>query len=706
MTNELTTKNIIELKFPDGPRLRPSMYLGADRQMTVAYREIVDNSTTEVLKGFATTVWVTFRADGGFEVSDNGRGLPVDTNAAGKHGFDLTLATLHSGGNFANTQGKNGPGLNGVGGAVVNALSSRFSIEVFKNKKCYRLDYQKGHPGYFDDSNGVESPDNPFKSGNKIIETADKRPVAEKKIRPTGTTITWWFDRGVFTEGEEVDIDDMIDRLKYTVYIVPNLRIFVKDEVNTNEDGSPREFEFYGDGGIKEMVQIISSNEILEGTQKNRGDEFEQAGIYYLQSTGKYNTKANVQDENGNFVQRAVEREVPVELAFRWSNDFEPNVRSFVNTIQTHLGGVHEEAFQRALTDVFGAKMGSMKGIGVGKNEEKPIATDYLEGLSAVISLNVLEPQFQGQQKDKLGGADVKRGLVNAFSQMLKEFSEEPKNRPAVESIFKKAIEAMKTRKLAAEAKEVRQANKKISSSASMPAKLRDCDMTGTDESELWIAEGDSAAGGLVRARDAKYQAVVPIRGKILNVWKATPKEILDNKEIQSLIKCIGAGSGDHFDINNIRYGRIFFAADADVDGLHINTLLTTLFFKIFKPMIEEGRVFQAVTPLYEIHELVGAKKTHYAVTEQDRKKIADKLDRAGVRYKVDRNKGLGELADVTLRDYTMDPINRTVRQITIEDAEAAMAGLELTMGEDSNLRKVWMADNYNTAITSGMIDV
>jgi DNA gyrase subunit B len=707
---ELTSKDIVELKFPNGPRLRPSMYLGEQgKQQTVGFREISDNSITEALKGHADKVKVIFHKDGSYEVQDNGRGLPTDTNSEGKNGFILTLATLHSGGNFANTStGKNGPGLNGVGGSVVNALSSRFSITVYKNKKQYKLDFQRGYAGHFDDSVDFRE-DSPFKESNKIIESADKRKAAQKKEWPHGTVVRWFYDDTVgFPSGETVDIDDIVDRLKYTVYIVPGLTIEVLDETRENEDGTHYQWSFRGDGGIREMVQIISNDGALPGTEQNKGDEYAKNGVFFLKTIGKYKTRTNIIDDAGHSQSREVEREIPIELAFRYGAGYDDNLRSFVNTIQTHMGGVHEEAFLKVLVDVLGDKMGSMKGIGIGKNDEKPSEVDYLEGLSAVLSINVLEPQFVGQQKDKLSGPDVKKAMVNALNDTFTNFVNAPANRTFIEPIFKKVIEAMRTRKAALEAKDVKRANQKLSSSASMPAKLRDCDFTGTDESELLICEGDSAAGTITKARDAAYQAVLPIRGKILNAWKASDGDILKNVEVQGIVKCLGAGSGTHFDVDNIRYGRVLFAADSDVDGLHINTLLTALFYKLFRSMVEQGRVYQAVSPLFEVTVGTGSKKEiFYPGDDTEMTTLANQLKKEGKKWKSERNKGLGEMDKDVFHDTVLDPTNRRIRRITLNDAEKALTALELAMGADSSDdRKSWLGDNYQVALDSGLVDL
>lgn len=703
---DFSAKDIIELKFPNGPRMRPSMYLGEQgSQQTVSLREIYDNSVTESLKGFANKIRVVFHKDNSYEVQDNGRGLPVDSDENGKNGFIKTLATLHAGSNFANSStGKNGPGTNGVGGSVVNALSKRFSITVYKDGKQFTLDFRKGYPGHFNDKAKGYSTDNEFKPGDKISVTADKRKVSEKKEWKTGTIIRWTFDESCFPPGETVDIDNIVERLKYTVYIVPGLTINVVDETRANEDGTPYQWNFEGIGGLREMVDVIATDKVLPGTQQNKGDDFEKQGIFDIKTTGFYNDRTF---DTSTGEATVVKREVPIELAFRYGEGFDTNVRSFVNTIQTHIGGVHEEAMEKAIVDVFGEKISSMKGSGIGKNDEKPIGSDYYEGLTAVISINVLDPQFVGQQKDKLSGPAVKKAITTALTKELEKFVNIPANRSYIESMFKKAIEAMKTRESAAEAKLVRQASKKLANSSSMPHKLKDCAFIGTDESELYICEGDSAASTITASRIAEFQAVLPIRGKILNVWRASARDILKNQEVQDIIKCLGAGSGDSFDVNNARYGKVIFAADADVDGLDINTLLTTLFFKMFRPMIEEGRVFQAVSPLFEIHVGSGQSgKILYAADDAEMVKITKKLQSENKKYKLQRAKGLGELDKEVFSDIVLDPRNRKVKRITIDNAEYAVEALELTRGNDADARKQWMSDNYQTAIDSGMVDL
>lgn len=694
-----SAEDIVKLEYPISIWKRTSMYLGErGRQQTVAVREIIDNSVHEKLRGFATRMRVTFGADGSIEVQDNGRGLPVDENKQLKtNGIILTMATLHAGANFSNNvaAGKAGAGLNGVGASAANALSKRFDVTVYKNNKCYRLSFQDGFAGHFAGS----SPADKFKAGTSISEEKDARPAAEKKLWKTGTSIKLWFNEERFPRDEAVDIDDLVDRLKYTAYIVPGLEIEIVDENRTYEDGSFYTWSFCSEHGLSEMVEVIAPDAMLPNTD-TKGNLFTEKGIYYLETQGSYTE--TTADETGKIAD--VPRTVTAELALRYGTGYEKNLASFVNTIHTHLGGVHERALEKALLKTFGERMASMRGVLTAK-DEPPIIDDYFEGMTIALSVNVPEPQFVGQQKDKLSGPEVEKALVKAFTALFTDFVSAPSNQKILKPMFEKIVQASKNRLAASEAKLAKRKSNQVASSA-MPAKLADCDLTGTEESELLICEGDSAAGTVKKARDATYQAVIPIRGKILNSFKATNGDILKNKEVMEIAKAIGAGFGKDFDIDKIRYGKVLFAADADVDGLQINNLLFTVFNRLFRPMIEEGRVYQTVPPLYEVH--VGSGKSAeviYVADDVELNHLVKKLEKANKTYKLDRNKGLGQMSAESFYDTVLDPEKRTLRRITIQDAEEAEAALLLTMGANSQERKVFMGDNFQVAIDSGLVE-
>jgi len=694
-----TADDLQKLEYPMSIWRRPSMYLGErGTQQSVATREIIDNSVHESVRGFADRIKVVFGKDGSVTVQDNGRGLPTDINKkTGVNGIILTMATLHAGANFGNNvaAGKAGAGLNGVGASATNALSKRFDAIIYKAGKRYQLSFQDGFAGHFDG----ETPEDSFSKSDEILVSKDERKPAEKKDFKTGTIIKLWFNEERFPADETIDIDDLVDRLKYTAYIAPGLHIDIIDENRQYEDGTNYTWEFFSEHGLEEMVEAISEDAFLPGTEA-KTNVFTEKGIYTLKTEGNYNELTS--DDEGKV--NEIKRTVTAEIAFRYGTGYEKKLNSFVNTIHTHLGGVHEQAFEKALVEAFGARMSSMRGILTAK-DEPPIIDDFFEGMTVALSVNVPEPQFVGQQKDKLSGPEVRKALTKALTELFTKFANDPNNQKILKPMFEKVAQASKNRHDAAIAKLAKRKNTQVSSS-SMPAKLSDCDLTGTEESELLICEGDSAKGTILKARDATYQAVIPIRGKILNSYKADMKQILNNSEITDIAKAIGAGFGKEFDIERIRYGKVLFAADADVDGSHINILLYTVFNRMFKSMIEEGRVYQTVPPLFEITYGTGkSQKIDYAANEAELSQIVKKLEKSGKKYKVERNKGLGEMTPEAFSETVLDPATRSLRRITLKDVQAAEEALVLTMGDNSQERKDFIGDNFQTAIDTGLVE-
>lgn len=698
--DNFTANEIVKLEYPVSVWKRPSMYLGErGAQKSVSVREIQDNAVQECLRGYADTVLITFGKDRSVTIQDNGRGLPVDVNKKnGTNGIILTMATLHAGSNFTSNvlAGKAGAGVNGVGSSAVNALSKRFDAIVFKNGNKYSLSFQDGYPGHFDG----DTPDSNFTPGTDIIVEKDNRPASEKKIFKTGTLIKLWFNDDRFPKDEEINIPDLIDRLKYTAYIVPKIHLNVVDKTRQYEDGSDYTYQFYSENGLPEMVEAIAPDAVLPDTIA-KGNIFSEKGIQYLTTQGSY-MESSI-DENGKPIN--IERTVTAEIAFRYGTGYEKTLTSFVNTIHTHLGGVHEKAFEKALMKTFGERMSSMRGIMTAK-DEPPIIDDFFEGMTIALSVNVPEPQFVGQQKDKLSGPEVEKALTKAITGELTKFVNDSNNQKILKPMFEKVVTATRNRHAAAEAKLAKRKSSQVSSSA-MPSKLADCDITGTEESELIICEGDSAAGTVENARNATFQAVLPIRGKILNTLTVDNKKILANKEIMDIATAIGAGFGNNFDIDKIRYGKILFAADADADGLQINNLLFTLFNRLFKQMVLEGRVYQTMPPLFEIHYGSGKNsQVVYALNETILAQEIKKLEASGVKkYDIKRNKGLGSMSAEAFSETVLDPETRSLRRIALEDVAAAEDALNLTMGENSQERKDFMTDNFQTAIDSGLVE-
>lgn len=699
MAENYNADSITKLEYPVSIWRRPSMYLGErGTQQSIGCREIIDNAIHESMRGFADRVKITFGKDKSFTVQDNGRGLPTDVNKkTGVNGIILTMATLHAGANFSSNvaAGKAGAGLNGVGASATNALSKRFDAIVYKTGKRHELSFQDGYAGHF----AGEGPDAEFTRNDDIVTEKDDRKPADKKNFKTGTIIRLWYNEDRFPADEAIDIDDLVDRLKYTAYIVPGLHIDVVDENRQYDDGSNYTWSFFSENGLEEMVEAVATDETLPGTDI-KGDPFTERGIYSLKTEGHY-TELSSNDE-GHAVD--VKRTVTAEIAFRYGTGYEKKLNSFVNTIHTHLGGVHEQAFEKALVTAFGDRMNSMRGILTAK-DEPPIIDDFFEGMTVALSVNVPEPQFVGQQKDKLSGPEVRKALTKALTDLFTKFANDANNQKVLKPIFEKVALAAKNRREAAVVKLAKRKNTQVSSAA-MPAKLSDCDLTGTEESELLICEGDSAKGTIVEARDATYQAVIPIRGKVLNSYKADMKSILNNNEISDIAKAIGAGFGKDFDIERIRYGKILFAADSDVDGLHINNLLYTVFNRMFRQMIVEGRVYQTVPPLFEVTYGTGRnQKVEYVANETELNRVVKKLDKAGKKYKIERNKGLGEMSPEAFSETVLNPETRSLRRITLEDVESAELALALTMGDNSQERKDFIGDNFQTAIDSGLVE-
>ena len=702
-TEIVESYNADSIKHPEYPVSiwkRPSMYLG-DRgeQQSVGIRELTDNATQEGLRGYADRVRVIFNKDDSVIVQDNGRGLPVDVNRkSGENGIILTMATLHAGANFTSDvkAGQAGAGLNGVGASVANALASRFDVIVYRGGSIYELSFQDGYPGHF---NG-DGPNAAFKPGTDIKKRKDDRPAAERKVWKTGTRIQIWYNKERFPDDEHVDRDDLIERLRGVSYIIPGLHIDIEDNLRTNDDGTPYSWSFYSDEGVPAFVENIAPDDLLSGSETKNGDGFEKKGIYSFHTEGHYDERTT--DENGARI--IAHRTVTADVAMRWGIGYEKTLRSYVNTIHTQDGGVHEDALEDALTSAFTDRMGSIRGL-LSKNDETPVSDDILSGATIIISINVPEPQFKGQEKHRLSGPEVKKTLSKSLTESIEKLVRSPREQDAFKIIFDKIKMAANDRRDAQNAKLLKRQSHRVSS-ASLPAKLSDCAMTDTPESELLICEGDSAAGTVRDARDATYQAVLPIRGKILNCLRADMKAILASKEVNDIAKALGAGMGENFDSERCRYGRIIFAADADVDGLQIDNLLYTVFNRLFHSLIEEGRVFQAVPPLYEIR--VGSGKnqeTLYAIDGAARDKIMKRLDAGGRKYSVSRDKGLGEMEIDDFYNTVLDPEKRTLRRITLEDADAAAAALDLTMNDSSPEKKEFMSDHYEDAINTGLIE-
>jgi len=657
-------------------------------QKSVAIREITDNSVDEVIGGHAERVKVSFFEDGSVEVKDNGRGLPVDIgeNSEGKNvsGIILTLGTVNAGGKFSVDSERFSGGLNGLGAASTIFVSSRADITVYRNNKKYSLSFKEGKPGFFDKPDDPKANFKELEDLTYVKEEKDTRSAKEKKAWKTGTTVKTWLDNDVFTSKYPINRLDITERLRGTTFLLPGLEVEIHNEIDKVEvDGEekPRVDKFKFENGLEELVLLNQNSDKL-------------SDVIHLEARETYKEVIPVLQENGKVKNQEVDRVVIAEVALGWDVGYKYSMESYVNTIRTRLGGVHEVAFERALVNSFNDKISSMRGMLPATLKAKPNFDDYSEGLSVVLSVKISEPQFTGQAKEELGGREAQRALQKLLTEVFTKFANAGKNSDAMRVIGKKVSDATKARQAEKDAKDILRQKNRLESSTALPHKLVDCDVTHTEDSELYIVEGDSAKGALKAARYYTNQALLPIRGKIVNTNKQTVKKVLENKEVQDIIRCMDAGVGKDFDIDKLRYGRVFFATDADVDGGAISVLLIMLYWDLFKPMIEDGRVYQILSPLFLIEPKKKGMKNMYALNNIEYDEIIRNLEKDGIKYETKRLKGLGEAGAKILNETAMNPETRTVKQITIGDVEKAQQMLDITLGPNVGPRKDWIERN------------
>jgi DNA gyrase subunit B len=650
-------------------RKRPGMYIGSTdtRGLMHCVWEIIDNGVDEALAGYAHRVEVTLHADGSVEVYDDGRGIPTDKEPkTGLPGVEVVATKLHAGGKFGGSSYAATGGLHGVGLSVVNALSSRMDIDVDRSPARQGMSFQRGVPGVF----AGEGP-----SAGFAVQSGLTRKGSRVAKGRTGTLIRFWPDRQIFTKDAGFVYDDLIARARQTSFIVPGLELVIRDL----RGDSPTEEKFRHDGGIAEFVDFLAHDEPV-------------TPILRLQGSDTFTETVPMLDEQGHMTPQDVERELTVDVACRWGMGYESEVRSFVNVIATPKGGTHVSGFEQAITRTFNESMRATRTLKA--NDDDVIKDDVLEGLTAVVTVRLAEPQFEGQTKEILGTPAARTVVRKVVAAELKKVltSTKAADKAVAKRVMEKVYGAAKTRLTLRQQKET-QRRKNALESSSLPAKLADCRSNDNDRTELFIVEGDSALGTAKMARNSEFQALLPIRGKILNVQKASVGDMLKNTECASIIQVVGAGSGRTFDLEARRYGRIIFMADADADGAHIRTLLATLFMKYMPDLVHAGRVYSAVPPLHRI-ELSNPKKgmDKYIYTYSDdelQRKLAE-LKKKNVNWKdpVQRYKGLGEMDADQLAETTMDPRHRTLRRLTVDDAEAAAGVFELLMGSDVAPRK------------------
>jgi DNA gyrase subunit B len=651
------------------------MYIGSTdtRGLMHCLWEIIDNGVDEALAGACDLIEVTLHRDGSAEVHDHGRGIPVDKEPkTGLPGVEVVFTKLHAGGKFGGSSYVATGGLHGVGASVVNALSARLDVDIDRPPSKQGMSFRRGVPGVFD-GDGV--------SAEFTARSGLSRKGARVAKAKTGTHIRFWPDRQIFTKDAQFEWDGLIGRARHTSFIVPGLELVIRDL----RGDQPVEEKFRHDGGIAEFAEFLAHDEKV-------------TDILRLQGTDTFTETVPMLDDKGHMTPQEVERELGVDVAVRWGTGYDTEIRSYVNVIATPKGGTHLAGFESAVTKTFNEVMRSTKALRV--NDDNVVKDDVLEGMTAVVTVRLAEPQFEGQTKEILGTPAARGVVTKVVSAELKRFLTSTKRDQKAQArlVMEKVVAASKTR-LAARQQRDTQRRKNALESSALPAKLADCRATDNDRTELFIVEGDSALGTAKMARNSEFQALLPIRGKILNVQKASVGDMLKNAECASIIQVVGAGSGRTFDIDARRYGRIIFMADADSDGAHIRCLLATLFFKYMPDLISEGRVYSAVPPLHRI-ELTNPKKgtERYVYTYSDaelQRKLAE-LARKNLRWKdpVQRYKGLGEMDAKQLADTTMDRRHRTLRRITIDDAEAATEVFELLMGSEVAPRKEFLVSN------------
>ncbi len=631
--NEYDASEIQVLEGLEAVRKRPGMYIGSTSSSGLHHLvyEIVDNAIDEALAGYCTEILVQINADGTITVVDNGRGIPVDIQAqTGRPALEVVFSVLHAGGKFGGGGYKVSGGLHGVGASVVNALSEWLVVQVHKDGNIYEMRFSRG---------GITQE-------MKVVGTTDH----------TGTTVTFKPDPEMFRDTTEYEYDILHTRMREQAFLNAGLKIQTVDL----REGREQSDEMHYAGGIREFV-----------TWLNRAKDALHSDVIYMSGT---------KDDS------------MAEIAIQYNDGYNETMLSFANNIHTPEGGMHEEGFKRALTNVLNAYG---KKIGMLKDGDKISGEDCREGLTCVISVKLTDAQFEGQTKAKLGNSEIRTLVNNLVSNKLDTYLEE--NPQVGRMILDKSLTANRAREAARKAREsIRR--KTALGGAAMPDKLRDCNEANPELTEIYIVEGDSAGGSATQGRDSRFQAILPLWGKMLNVEKARADKVYGNDKLQPVITALGAGIGDEFDLTRLRYHKIVIMADADVDGSHIRTLLLTFFFRFMRPLIEHGYVYAAVPPLFK---LTRGKNSRVAYSEDESRVISNEMraDNPNAKIEISRYKGLGEMNPHELWETTMDPEKRTLRRITLDDAVAADETFSILMGEKVEPRKEFIEKNAKYAV-------
>ncbi|MXS73395.1 MULTISPECIES: DNA gyrase/topoisomerase IV subunit B [unclassified Microbacterium] len=678
VTSEYSAHHLQVLEGLEAVRKRPGMYIGStdSRGLMHCLWEIIDNSVDEALGGFGTRIDVLLHPDGSVEVRDRARGIPVDVEPrTGLTGVEVVFTKLHAGGKFGGGSYAASGGLHGVGASVVNALSERLDVEVDRGGKTYAMSFHRGEPGVFA-GDGPDSAFTPYDSSSEL------RVVGKAPRGATGTRIRYWADRQIFTKDAAFGFDELVQRARQTAFLVPGLEIVISDE----RGDEPVETSYRFDGGISEFADFLAPDSAITDTWR-------------LTGTGTFTETVPVLQPGGSMVPTEVQRECEVDIAVRWGTGYDTTTRSFVNIIATPKGGTHQQGFEQGLMKILRTQVEqNARKLKVGN--DKIEKDDILAGLTAVLTVRLPEPQFEGQTKEVLGTPAVRQIVTQVVSKELTERFASTKRDDKAQTalLLEKVVSEMKARISARTHKET-QRRKNALESSSLPSKLVDCRSNDVADSELFIVEGNSALGTARDARNSAYQALLPIRGKILNTQKASISDMLSNAECASIIQVIGAGSGRSFDLDAARYGKIILMSDADVDGAHIRTLLLTLFFRYMRPLVEAGRVFAAVPPLHRVIVMNPGSKpneTIYTYSEQELHGLLAKLKKSNKRWQepIQRYKGLGEMDADQLATTTMDRAGRTLRRVQVRDIEEAAQVFDLLMGSDVAPRREFIVDS------------
>ncbi|BBK26821.1 DNA topoisomerase (ATP-hydrolyzing) subunit B [Staphylococcus arlettae] len=631
-TENYGAEQIQVLEGLEAVRKRPGMYIGSTSEKGLHHLvwEIVDNSIDEALAGYADEIQVVIEKDNWIKVTDNGRGIPVDIQEKmGRPAVEVILTVLHAGGKFGGGGYKVSGGLHGVGSSVVNALSEDLEVYVYLDNKIHHQAYKRGIPQF------------------------DLKVIGETDGDTTGTAIRFKADSTIFTETTTYNYETLEQRIRELAFLNKGISITLRDERETLEDGSFREDNYFYEGGIKSYVEMLNENK----------EPLHEEPIYVHESKD----------------------EIEVEIALQYNSGFATNLLTYANNIHTYEGGTHEDGFKRALSRVlnsYGIKSKIIK-----EDKDRLSGEDTREGLTAVVSIKHGDPQFEGQTKTKLGNSEVRQVVDKLFAELFERFLYENPNVARV--IVEKGIMASRARIAAKKAREVTRRKSALEVS-SLPGKLADCSSKDPEKSEIFIVEGDSAGGSTKSGRDSETQAILPLRGKILNVEKARLDRILNNNEIRSMVTAFGTGIGGEFDLSKARYHKIIIMTDADVDGAHIRTLLLTFFYRFMRPLIEAGYVYIAQPPLFKLTQ---GKQKYYVFNERELDKLKAELEPTP-KWSIARYKGLGEMNADQLWETTMNPENRSMLQVTLEDAISADQTFEMLMGDVVENRRQFIEDN------------